>query len=338
MRALRGWPARIVAVGASLAVLFIGAPASAAVTPPFDLLPAGPAPTTVPYAIGMRVFYQGHVYTVPGTNSSVVRVQPYHGNTLVSVFNSGSVDYVGSIGIIGPTSAWRSLGSADLPADATLAGQLLKVVEPDEAQVFDTSTNRVVARLPVGKMYGDAKAVGALALVTGDGFSGSSEVLWDPAKGSTIALSLDSRKYKVAQRRSPGWLWRELGGGCFARVAVSAPLAAGTRICNDPAEYSPPLLSFDGTTAVVVRGGRLVAVVVDSGRVLSTGSMAAIVRTANDSRAVYPVQWETTSTYLAEAKWDGQLALVRCRISDGRCERVVRSFTRTGVSQIVAGW
>ncbi|PZS32700.1 MAG: hypothetical protein DLM59_07670 [Pseudonocardiales bacterium] len=315
----------------SLVMLSTGAPASAAVTPPFDLLPAGPAPTTIPYAIGMKIFYGGRSYVVPALpQSSLVRVQPYHGNVLTSVFTIGVADFVGPAGMIGPTSAWHVFGGTDLPADATLAGQLLKAGQ-GEAQVVDTFTGRIVARHPIGG-FGDVKAVGGEVLITVSNMADPRQhEIWDPATGATTVLG--TADYTVAQRRSPGWLWRPLGGGCSALVTVSAPTATGTTVCHP--ESGPPLLSFDGTTAVAVRGGRLVALTVASGAVLSTGSMAAITGT---NRAVQPVQWETSSAYIAVASWDGQTALVRCQVSSGACARVVRSSIRPGVRGIVAGW
>ncbi len=330
-------PARVGAVGVSLVMLATAAPASAAVTPPFDLLPAGPAPTTIPYGIGPKIFYGGKSFVVPrpssGSEVGLVRLQPYHGNVLASVFYAGTVDFQGPVGMIGTTSAWHVFDSfIDLPADATLAGQLLKVTSRGEAQVVDTSTGRIVARHPVTG-FGDPKAVGAKVLITTSNMADPVQhVIWDPATDATAALGTTT--YTVAQRRSPGWLWRNVGGGCYALVTLSAPMAAGKRVCHD-SQWVPPLLSFDGTTAVAVRAGRLRAVAVASGAAVSTGSMAAISGT---NRGVQPVQWETSSAYIAYASWDGQTALVRCRVSDGRCERVVRSYIRPGVGGIVAGW
>lgn len=326
-----------VAVCLSLAMLAAGVPASAAVMPPFDQLPTGPAPTSVPYAIGTRIFYQGQIFVVPSTSGSttnLVRVQPYHGNVLTSVYRSGSVDYQGYAGLIGPTSAWHVIpGYIDLPADSTLAGQLLRVTDRDVAQVVDTSTGAIVYQTPVGGgVFGDAKTVGAKVLIHRSGYgTPEDDVIWDPPTGAVTLLG--ATRYLVAQRRSPGWLWRESGGGCFALVTLSAPTATGTRFCHD--SIAPPLLSFDGTIAITVRAGRLVAVSVASGQVLSTGSMGAISGTG---RSVQPVQWETSSAYLAHATWDGQLALVRCHVSDGQCERVVRSYVRGTIRGIVVGW
>ncbi len=343
-------PSRLAAIAGALAVLIaVGltavSPAAAVVTPPFDLLPAGPVPTTIPYAIGTRIFYQDRIFVVPtpGTSDAeLTRVQPYHGNVLTSVFYPGTADFVGPTGVIGPTSPWRSLGGVDLSADATLTGQLLAVpAYGREVRTIDTSTNRVVARLPIADAFAHAATAGPKVLVTNFGFSNTtSQVLWDPATGNTIALGTSDAgpTYSVAQRRSPGWLWRDVGGGCFARVPVSDPLAGGTRICHDAGQSGPPLLSFDGATAIAVRDGRLVAVAMASGQALSTGTLAAIVRATDNTRWVYPVQWETASTFITEATWDGQLALVRCRLRDGWCERVVRSYVRGNVGGIVAGW
>lgn len=326
---------------ACLVGLLVGAQASAATPPPFDLLPLGSPPATIPYGITNRVFYQGVGYPIPvASDNVIVRVQPYHGNVLVSLFNRGSADYIGPVGQIGPTSAWRILGGGvNLPADATLAGQLLRVpAGTGRVEVYDTSTGRVVATLPAPA--GDVsntgvRTVGSKALVAYQGqFSGVPHrmVLWDPANGSTTALA--GTAYSVAQRRSPGWLWRKVSAGCYARVPLATPAAAGVQVCQDlydAGQFQPPLLSFDGSIAIAVRSGRLVAVEVATGRVLSTGTMGPIV--ANGSHSVNGAQWETTDTYIASAAWDGQTALVRCRVSDGRCERVVRSYRA-----ITVGW
>src|SRR5437763_214037 len=98
MRIPQRWPGRAAAVALALAMLTLTAPASAAATPPFDLLAQGPAPTTVPYAIGTKIFYQGQAFVVPpaGQSTGLVRVQPYHGNVLTSIF-AGAVDFQGPV-------------------------------------------------------------------------------------------------------------------------------------------------------------------------------------------------------------------------------------------------
>jgi hypothetical protein len=346
MKTLHSWLARSVLVTASLALLLSAAPASsAAATPPFDRLPPGPVPAAVPYAIGAKIFYRGTTYVVPTppgvAYSDVWRAQPYHGNVLASVYQ-GAVDPYGIVGAIGSTTAWRKYGDVDMTADATLDGRLVMVnSSPHEARLVDTSTGRIIARLPVTRMFGDVKAVGSKVLVTmtGNG-SPTAQVLWDPATGGTTRLP-GGGAFSVAQRQAPGWLWRQRTGGCYARVPLSTPLATGTTVCQDPSQSFqafPPLLSFDGSTAVAVRGGRLVVVAVDTGQVLSTGTMAPIVANSDGSRDVHGAQWESTSAFIAHATWDGQLALVRCRVSDGRCQLVVRSHIRGTVHRIVVGW
>lgn len=178
--------------------------------------------------------------------------------------------------------------------------------------MYDTSTRQVIARLAATPGGGEAlpDTVGNQALVTyHDWLSGvpTKQLIWDPASGGTVALP--GTAYSVAQRRTPGWLWRKVSAACYARVTLAAP-----------------------TTAIAVRGGRLVAVDVATGQELSTGTMGAIVATGN-TREVSGAQWETSDTYIARAAWDGQWALVRCRVSDGHCDRLVRSL-----NGITIGW
>jgi hypothetical protein len=206
-------------------------------------------------------------------------------------------------------------------------------------EVVDTSTGRITARLRDPGGRAEARAVGSKVLVTyKDSLTNqpTSQLLWDPATGATTALP--GTGYLVGQRRSPGWLWHSAGSGCYERVSISAPTAPGSQACDGAdAPSVQPLLSFDGSTAIVVRAGRLVAVEVDSGRVLSSGSLGPILGDAS-KREVHGAQWESTTTYIAHAKWDGQLALVRCRSTDGRCERVVRSSARPSSWDIAVGW
>jgi hypothetical protein len=45
-------------------------------------------------------------------------------------------------------------------------------------------------------------------------------------------------------------------------------------------------------------------------------------------RHAVPAAWETADSYLVTAEFDGALALVRCRVSSGSCQRAVRSHER----------
>jgi hypothetical protein len=53
-------------------------------------------------------------------------------------------------------------------------------------------------------------------------------------------------------------------------------------------------------------------------------------------RYVVPVAWESTDAYLATARDNQELAIVRCSATTGRCERAVRAAVRPGAGAIVS--
>ncbi|MDP9239768.1 MAG: hypothetical protein M3O55_03885, partial [Actinomycetota bacterium] len=141
-----------------------------------------------------------------------------------------------------------------------------------------------------------------------------------------------AKNYAAVGRLGVGWLGARLDKFCWQTASANHPYTRRTpRLCS----MAKPLLSPDGTRAVLVQSGRVVVVDARSGAVVSTASMAAITRWAPGTREAVPAAWETTDSYLINARYDGALALVRCSAATGACNRAVRSYVRTGVSAIV---
>lgn len=65
------------------------------------------------------------------------------------------------------------------------------------------------------------------------------------------------------------------------------------------------------------------------GTLVSTAALAPIPRSGT-TRFVVPAAWEDPDTYLATARFDATLALVRCRVSTGACAVAVRATAGPG--------
>lgn len=130
-----------------------------------------------------------------------------------------------------------------------------------------------------------------------------------------------------------GWIATEtsVGSACYRTAAVATPTKARARLCSQRV----PMVSDDGTTAIVVQGNRVVALDAQSGSQLRASSAPAL--TAWDGAHGYWLErWLDADSYLVNVRDGSTLALVRCSVSTGGCERAVTATVRPGVSRIVS--
>jgi hypothetical protein len=321
------------------------------IAPPFDALPAGPAPASVPYAIGARVFFGGKGAdlsarfdeAVPGVKPTAAQRQF---TTVVGVGGFAVTDLVlgtdpthviGRLAADGGYQPLRTSGGGMSSLTATTANL---VAVPDSGQLIDT-TGRLVAAF-TGSAWIDCgscltTAAGTRLVVTqGNGTSSSHTWLWyQPA---TLQPLPDG--YRGVGRLGAGWLGQQQDDGCWRIAPASAPDRLGAPICSQ----TTPLVSPNGDAVVVVQAGRVEAVNRTTGATLSTATMPAIDgwRLPSDASADHPeiryavpATWESADSYLVTARFDIALALVRCSVKTGACQRVVRAAVRTGVDRIV---
>lgn len=336
----------VLVLASLLSTLAVSAPATAnvalATVPPFDLIPAGPAPTTVPYGIGTRVFYGGTVSDIASSFTAdnagereFDRVAGSLGITYTQFFAYGA-DCLPIIGRIAPAVPWRRVveGLGGCKVFDVSTGGLVGV--PDDVAAY-RSTGTLYANYPrvnprelPGAGSDDVYAAGERFVVDEWGAARLQGVfLWYPG-GTPQKLP---NNYSAVGRLGVGWLGARQGStSCWKTAPADHPYRLRPPILCSQAK---PLLSADGTRAVLVQSGRVVVLDARTGTLVSTATLPAITGWLPGTREAVPAAWESTDSYLIEARYDGALALVRCSAATGTCNRGVRSFVRTGVSRIV---
>jgi hypothetical protein len=339
---------------------------AAASVPPFDRLPAGPPPVTVPYGIGTRVFFAGR-----GTDLAARFDQAFPGahptpaqRQFDTVVGAGGFAWTQIVGLGADLTHWVgrlsatggylpfhvSTGGTSALTATTGAGGSTGIVMPESGQLFDTSGGYLAAftgsaGIDCGSC--DLTAAGARLVVEqwSTPPSGPQHLgtwLWYPPR----AIQQLPDGYRAVGRLGAGWLGQRQDDGCWRTASASTPSLLGARLCSQ----TTPLVSADGRIAVVVQSGRVLAVDRASGVPVSTATMPAMdgwqapdpstAGTTTDAgpggpRYAVPAAWESADTYLVTARYDGALALVRCSASSGSCRRVVRAAVRPGVDRIV---
>lgn len=332
----------VVTLAASVCTVSAFTAAAQASAAPFDLLPMGPAPTAVPYAIGKRIYYSGRTTDLTATfaseyvsGSEFGRVVGSGSNTYTS-FASARTDCVTPIGHIAPGSPWRNIanpwGTCETDFDVSADGL---VGTPDLVGAY-RSDGSLVASYPRSASWQEAPsdrvaAAGAHFVVEEHlhptpGLQGV--YLWHP--GNTPQKLPDN--YTSVGRLGVGWLGARLNKLCWKTAPATAPLAMrAPELCS----MAKPLLSADGTRAVLVQSGRVKVVDATTNALISTASLPAITEWQPGNREAVPAAWETSDSYLINAKYDGALALVRCSVATGACNRAVRTNRQAGISSIV---
>lgn len=341
-------------VGAALAAALVpSAPGVAAAAPrsPLDVLPAGAAPTSVPYAIGTSVYFRGHVTDVRSRFPGVL-IKPT-GRQLTTVMGGAgyawpqltglSVDLGHYVGRIGPRGGWTGFHASSGTWSRVAVTTNGAVAMPEEGRLYRadgrliTSFTGTPTSTCPGYCAPEAAGPHVVMQLTDDVMTGTprhTAWLWSPPASPTRLPD----GYRALGRLGAGWLGAPDGATCWRVAPAAAPTATRARICSQ----TLPLVSADGTRAAVVQAGRVR--VVDT-RTAAGVSLArfALPRWAptQGSNASYPAAyavpaaWESADSYLVVARDDTVLALVRCSVRTGRCERAVRSAVRTGVDRIV---
>lgn len=333
------------AVLASPALAAGGAPS------PLDALPAASAPRTVPYAIGTSVHFRGHVTNVgaridqahPGMRLTadqrqVTTVVAGGGLAFAQIIGSGA-DLVHIVGRISPRGGWTDLamsaGSMSLVA-VTPAGA---VGMPESGRLY-RADGRLIATFTGSRTancsFCGMEAAGQhLVVERKPAFPGAQHQGWwlwtPPAAPARLPAG-----YRSLGRLGAGWLGAPAGTGCWQVAPAASPSATRARICSQ----TLPLVSADGERAVIVQAGRMRVVSTRTGLGTGLARIGALPNWAPDGtggavRYLIPAAWETSDSYLATARDDRTLAMVRCSARTGRCERAVRSTVRPGVSRIV---
>jgi len=326
-------------------------PPIAAATPPaapgFDTLPAGPPPTAVPYGIGTRVYFAGHVTDlqdrfaaafprgdVPAQQRQFTTVTGSAGFAWTQFTGAGAdvVHVVGQVSAAGGyTPFQRSTGRTSTLA-VTTTGLLAM---PESGQVYAARGSFVAAFTGSVNIDCGSCAVTAagprLVLDQWTGPTGQPEHqatwLWLPP----AAIQRIDDRFRAVGRLGPGWLGLRDDDGCWRIAPATAPDRLGAGVCS----LTTPLVDADGGRAVVVQAGRVRVVDPRTGAVLSTAALPAIPGWDPGLRYAVPAVWETADAYLVTVRVDSALALVRCSAARGTCQRSVRATVRPGVDRIV---
>jgi hypothetical protein len=337
-------PAPPMAVSAAVAAPTVAGPS------PLLVLPVGRPPRAVPYAIGTAVHHRGHVTDVsawfsqafpgarPGPAQRELTTVVGGGRYAWAQLTGSAADLVHAVGRIGPRGGWTgfhtSIGDWSRLAVTTRG----TVVMPESAQLFRADGRLLAsftgsATLSCG--FCASAAAGTHVVVQrrpaapGVPFQGT--WLWTPPNAP---VRLPDGVQAVG-RLGPGWLAVPAGSSCWRIAPAAAPSAVRARICSQ----ALPLVAADGARAVVVQSGRMRVVDTRTGSQLGLARLGALtswtINGPGPIRYVVPAAWESSDSYLATARDDTVLAVVRCSLRTGRCERAVTATVRAGVSRIV---
>jgi hypothetical protein len=353
------------AAAAAWSGLAPAAPAEAATRSPIDVLRAGPAPRSVPYAIGTSVYYRGHRTDIGARiDGAFYGARPSAAQRQLTAVTGGAgfawaqftgsgADIVHIVGRIGPGGGWTGFHSSSGAFSRLAVTTTGLVAMPESGSVY-RADGRLAATFTGSTAtscgYCGAAAAGPYLVVERKpslpGTDSQGIWLWRPAAASVTAAAPVRLPdgYAALGRLGGGWLGAlqspARGATCWRIAPAADPVALRARICSQ----TVPLVSADGVRAVVVQGGRTRVVDTRTGGQLSLAGLGALAGWSPDGgptgrgtvRYVVPAAWETADTFVATARDDQVLALVRCSATTGRCERVVRATVRPGVAAIVS--
>jgi len=327
----------------SVAAAAVPTAAATASVAPFDLLPVGPAPTTVPYGIGTKIYYSGTVtdlsaqFTAEYVQSRQFDRVVGSGGIAYTKFGSTRIECVSVYGRIAPGVPWRKFEDSVGCRSGLAASTEGLIATADEVKAYRSDgtvhssyprTNPPSGMFPIDSV----EAAGAYFVVEERHYESQAiqgVYLWRPGSPTTQQVP---DNYAAVGRLGVGWLGAKLDKFCWKTAPATDPLTLrAPRLCS----WAKPLLSADGTRAVLVQSGRIQVVNAVTGAAVSTAALPAITEWQPGTREAVPAAWENADSYLIEAEYDGALALVRCSASTGACNRAVRSAVRAGVSTIV---
>lgn len=342
----------VVLAGVSL-VASTPATASGGTQSPLDALPRGRAPRAVPYAIGTIVYYQGHRTDIRARFKKDLPGNTVAQRQLTTVVAGGgyawaqlsgpATDMAHIVGRISPSGGWRGLQASTGAMSKVAVTPSGTVALPESGRLFRADGRQIGAYcggyyLICGFL--DLGAAGSRFVVqkrpSMPGVPHGGTWLWAPPAAPTQI----GDGYRAVGRLGAGWVAAPDGGSpgaaCWRVAPASAPTAVRARICS----AALPLVSADGERAVIVQAERVRVVDTRTGNGISLARIALPAWSPNPTTGalrgyLVPTAWESTDSYLVNARDGRVLALVRCSASTGRCERAVRALSRTGATRIV---
>jgi hypothetical protein len=302
----------------------------------------------VPYAIGTRVYYHGHVTDVsarfdrgfPGIRPGAEQLTAVvgGGGYAWAQLSGAAVDMAHVVGRIGPGGGWTGFHASAGGMSTVAVTTTGAVVMPESGQVFWPDGRLVASFRPRPAACGHCVPAAAGAQVVLQQYPdlpgpGLGTWLWAPPARPT---RLPDDGYRALGRSGSGWLGAPAGSNCWRVAPVPDPTATRARFCS----MTLPLVSPDGTRVIVVQAGRVRAVDTRTAADLGPAAIRPLTVWAPTGaggafRYLVPAAWESSDSYLVTARDDQVLALLRCSVRSGRCERAVRATVRAGVTGIV---
>lgn len=343
------------AVVATLGVPGAGAsttsPRAASATSPLSALPAGPVPVGVPYGIGKRIYLNGVQYDLTSRWSALTNGQGFAElaqvtstrGTVVWVIGLNAIDALGQVGTLRPGGTPVVINEVnDYRVAATSGGVLAGGASGYGGTVQPFTLT--------GKSFGPAftDPFPSVPYFVGADAAGGSLVFRasdDPAPTQSFRMYPGYAAVRLPYDNTfgvgggAGWLATadSLGSVCYRTAALATPATLRARICS----LTVPMLSADGTKAVVVQGNHV--------RLYDTATGAQINATnaptlpfqgryttgtyAGQLAGYYPFAWESATTYLVYARDGAAMDILRCFL-DRTCQRAVTSYPRAGITHI----
>lgn len=227
---------------------------------------------------------------------------------------------------------------------AASLGATVIVAPASPSLVAATSTSAVLSLpagpVPVGVPYG----IGKVLNLNGIGYNMS------PSCTSMLGrppLGFDGVEFQDIDitRGVPVWAIRLTAVDPASRVGWFRPryaprLPEGRRLDadNPPSPdllQTLPMLSDDGTKAVVVRGNHVRLYDTRTGAQINATN-APTLPAADATHSYALIMWQGASSYLVNVRDGNTLAILRCNALSRFCTRAVTSSVRTGVTRILS--
>jgi hypothetical protein len=353
---------RALTTGASVAVLLLGTqslPAGAAPSQASRVsaasaiasLPAGPYPVGVPYGIGKRLYLNGVGYDLTSRWATLSSPQGLPEFTAVTI-TRGTIVFSIAMTATDPYEALGSLSPGKVPVRIGRfgAGDLAVtsggLVTPGVDEVNGTQAPVLtltgaaypppfvspVAPDPYGNI--SAQGAGGSFVFQAANTTSSTHHSYVMYPGYPPIQVPDDYTYGVGG--GTGWLaaYDSRTSLCFRTAPLRTPSLLGPRICSQ----TRPLISPDGTRAVVVQGNHVRLYDTGTGlQINATNAPTLGAQTATlPVTGYFPFAWETAGSYLVYARDGTSLFILRCSL-DRTCQRAVTSYVRSGVSSIAVG-
>lgn len=333
----------------SLMATSAGAIAAPSLSPLTNLPPGLAPPNTMPYAIGKNLYFAGKVLDLSSTwrtispsgapelldvdqtrgvavlkvGSRVTTVVPGHAPRVVLSTAAPNAQLATTTG--GFFTAGQSTDLSMRVYTYTGVRTLPDVTFPVIATCGDPDLSCSPYSIGAGSVGGMfiARAEYAVQLCTTDPFECS---VWSADRAARVYPTQPqaaASDHTHAAGRGQVAVADSWGSSCY-RTAATVATILRAHLCSD----SVPLVSDDGSRAVLVKAGAVSVASTTSGATMSTAGMPP-------AQEVTPLIWTSATSYLLSVKDHSSLLIVRCYTS-GRCERAVTSQQRPGVSRIVS--